>query len=219
MTKHRYNIHFGNFLDFTDITMNLSDLWEVEDGIVMFHSRHVDPREEINFYDVNDGDRKLANMTYYETGARYSGANYVYNWTADREFGWMAGASDPGISKVRIEGIRCINPDCDLEELEDLPIPEETEFWSNSTTWPDGVVPTSGSVEILPGTNVIYDLEDSPVFDVLTVNGQLSFIDDEEYLPNVNLNVKHIFVRAGNLLIGTEEEPYQAKASITLHGN
>lgn len=160
---------------------------------------------------------QLANMTYID--GRYSGANYVYNWTDDREFGWQASAMGDDIRKVRIEGIRCINPDCDLVELEDLPIPEETEFWSNSTTWPDGVVPTGGNVEIPPGTNVIYDLEDSPIFDVLTVNGQLSFIDDKDYLPKVNLNVKHIFVRAGNLLIGSADEPYQAEASITLHGN
>lgn len=45
VTSHRYSIHFGNFLDFEELTMNLSTLWDKADGTVFFHSRHVDVRE------------------------------------------------------------------------------------------------------------------------------------------------------------------------------
>ena len=34
----------------------------------------------------------------------------------------------------------------------------------------------------------------------------------------MNLNCKYIFVRAGQLAIGSEEEPFQANAKITLFG-
>ena len=69
-------------------------------------------------------------------------------------------------------------------------------------------MPTEGDVDIIPGLWIIYDLEDSPIFDVITVNGRLSFLDDAENLPNLNLNCKYIFVRAGELVIGSEEEPF-----------
>jgi len=63
-------------------------------------------------------------------------------------------------------------------------------------------------VNIIPGLHIIYDLADSPLFDVITVNGKLSFLDDKENFPNMNLNCKYIFVRAGQLAIGSEEEPF-----------
>jgi len=136
----------------------------------------------------------IANMTY--STDLTSGANYVYNWTDTREFGWKATMSGDLVSNVRIKGIRCVNPDCDLEDIEPIPITDYG-YWSEPGSWPDGVVPTSGSVDIIPGLWIIYDLEDSPVFDVITVNGRLTFLDDADKLPNLNLNCKYIFVRAG----------------------
>lgn len=67
-------------------------------------------------------------MTYFEE--KTSGANYVYNATKTREFGWFASMLDSGVKNVRMEGIRCVNVDCDLEDVDDIPISEETELWS-----------------------------------------------------------------------------------------
>lgn len=69
-------------------------------------------------------------MTYFDD--KTSGANYVYNDTDTREFGWFASMQDSGVQDVRMEGIRCVNVDCDLEEVPDIPISEETELWSLS---------------------------------------------------------------------------------------
>lgn len=156
-------------------------------------------------------------MSYFDDPS--SGANYVYNWTADREFGWKASREGNDTTDVRIEGVRCIDPSCNLTDVPDIPISDETKYWSNASTWGNEIVPTGGDVEILPGENIIYDLADSPVFDVLTVNGRLTFLDDAAYLPKLNLNAKHIFVRAGELLIGNDTNPFQAEATITLYGD
>ena len=43
-------------------------------------------------------------------------------------------------------------------------------------------------------------------------------MDDAGDHEKLNLNAKHIFVRAGELLIGSADAPYQAEASITLYG-
>ena len=116
-----------------------------------------------------------------------------------------------------MEGIRCINPDCDLEEIEPIEITDYG-YWSNATSWPEGEVPTGGDVTITSTMWIIYDLEDSPVFDLITVNGRLSFLDEPEILPDLNLNTHYIFVRGGELLIGSADEPYSANAKITLFG-
>lgn len=155
-------------------------------------------------------------MTYWDEDT--SGSNFVYNDTDTREFGWRASLRGDGVNKVRMEGIRCVAVDCDLEEIDDVPISDVEKLWSLTTTWPDGVVPEGPDVTILPGENIIYDLEDSPIFDVVTVNGRLTFMDDVTQHAKLNLNAKHIFVRAGELLIGSEDAPYEAEAKITLYG-
>ena len=61
---------------------------------------------------------------------------------------------------------------------------------------------------------MIYDIEDSPILEYLEINGRLTFLQGS----NLTLNTKYIFVRAGQLIIGTEEEPFLGNASIVLYG-
>ena len=61
---------------------------------------------------------------------------------------------------------------------------------------------------------MIYDLEESPILEYLEINGRLTFL----YGYNLTLKTKYIFVRAGQLIIGTEEEPYFGSARIVLYG-
>ena len=76
-----------------------------------------------------------------------------------------------------IEGLRCSAPDptlgC-LETLELVPVGAPM-LWSEPRTWDfaTGEVPTGGDVNIPPGYYIVYDLEDSPVYDIITVNGVL----------------------------------------------
>jgi hypothetical protein len=43
---------------------------------------------------------------------------------------------------------------------------------------------------------MIYDLEDGPHFNIVTVNGWLTF-QNGEGAGNIHLHAKHIYVRAG----------------------
>jgi hypothetical protein len=61
---------------------------------------------------------------------------------------------------------------------------------------------------------MILDIEETPILDVLDVNGMLIFSDEMD----VHLRVHRIFVRAGELHIGNETNRYQHNALITLHG-
>jgi hypothetical protein len=193
VTGKRYHVHWGTALDFDTMTMTLSNRWTAADEPVRFHSTHIDVRQAINFYDVNNGNEIVANMTYFSDNS--SGTNYVYNDTETREFGWRATVANGGGNSIRMEGIRCV-ADCEDELGPEEPL-GEAKLWSDPTSWPSGEVPVSGDVMINLGENIIYDLEDSPIFDLVTVNGALTFLDDADNLPKLNLNAHFVYVRAG----------------------
>lgn len=61
---------------------------------------------------------------------------------------------------------------------------------------------------------MVFDMNPSPVYQLIRVNGILTFDDSRD----THLNCKHLFIRTGELHIGSEEKPMQKKARITLHG-
>lgn len=63
-------------------------------------------------------------------------------------------------------------------------------------------------MHIEPGWNIVLD-EETPVLGLVTVNGRLSFYDAG---IDTHLHAKHIYVRAGELLIGSEAEPFKSSA-------
>jgi len=66
------------------------------------------------------------------------------------------------------------------------------------------------------GKHVIYDFEEEiPILGLLTIDGILEFNRGS----NLELKAKQIYVRDGELLIGTEHEPFQEMAQITLYGD
>jgi hypothetical protein len=61
---------------------------------------------------------------------------------------------------------------------------------------------------------MVFNMNPSPVYNLIRVNGNFTFA------PNVttHLRAKHIFIRAGELNIGTKEFPMNQSARITLYG-
>jgi hypothetical protein len=116
---------------------------------------------------------------------------------------------------IKLTGHRCITT-C-VEEVDfDVEVEDRIRYWSVPEDWPDGVLPAEGEdVHIEPAWNMVYDLEEpSPVFQLVRINGNLTFAPDMD----LNFRAKHIFIRAGNLNLGTPEEPLTANVNITLHG-
>jgi hypothetical protein len=102
----------------------------------------------------------------------------------------------------------------EIDEVEE--VEEIYKYFSDASLWPDGVVPGEGDeVHIESGWNMILDIEETPIFGLVRVNGQLSFSNETD----VHLRANYIFIRAGELLIGSETYPYPNTAKITLYGN
>jgi hypothetical protein len=58
------------------------------------------------------------------------------------------------------------------------------------------------------------DVANTSVFTLVRINGILRFKDDMD----ITFRAKHIFIRAGQLLIGTKEKPHNGKVDIILMG-
>ena len=88
----------------------------------------------------------------------------------------------------------------------------KTVRWSDPAAWPDGKVPGKGDeVTIAQDTEVILDV-DAPALRSLTVDGKLTFSDDRD----IALESEWIYLRGGELQIGSEDRPHTRKATITL---
>jgi hypothetical protein len=115
---------------------------------------------------------------------------------------------------VTFKAHRCDGP-CN-EDVAVVATENRTRYWSNTADWPEGEFPEEGKdVIIQPGWNMIYDLEESPIYKVIQINGILTFKNESD----AHLHAEHIFVRAGELHIGSPEFPFLHKAKITLHGS
>jgi hypothetical protein len=107
---------------------------------------------------------------------------------------------------MKMTGHRCAGS-CN-EVINETNITENrTRYWSNAADWENGTAPVEGGdAHVLSGWNMVYDLEESPIYKLIRVNGILTFKNDSN--TTLHLRAKHIFVRAGELHIGSKEYPF-----------
>ena len=84
--------------------------------------------------------------------------------------------------------------------------------WSDPAAWPGGKVPAAGDAVVIPrDTEVVLDV-DAKGLRSLTVDGKLTFSNERD----LELETEWIYLRGGELEIGTEARPHTRKATITL---
>jgi hypothetical protein len=107
-----------------------------------------------------------------------------------------------------------------LSVVEEKPMENRTRLWSNPKDWPNNTVPVEGNdVEVMSGWDMIFDLNDSsPIYNRVTINGRLTFKNDSTNNDTMHLKAHHIFVRAGELNIGSKNHTFTKKAHISLWG-
>jgi hypothetical protein len=213
-------VHWGEGLDFTSMRVELSDLWEETDYNVVFNMNFTDVREAINVTTNYGSGVQVMNQTFDNKPISEwtQGDNVLYNATEIREFWMVLNYKDPELGReLLLEGLQCISGTCVLDgSVEEVPMEEGSRLWSDPTSWPAGVVPgEEEEVEVESGWNMYYDLETSPTYKSITVNGRLSFYD----ATDVSLRTRRLFVRAGELFIGNTTHPFTNNAVITLVGD
>ena len=86
--------------------------------------------------------------------------------------------------------------------------------WSQVNTWLNDEPPVTGDSVVIPEDQTILMDVSPPRLNWLQVNGMLVF--DRK---NLNLDATYILVYGGILEVGTEDEPFEQEATITLHGD
>lgn len=139
----------------------------------------------------------------------------LQNATEIREFTFAVNGNS-NIKNLKLRGLQCISGTCPQDTVAPVPISGDALFWSDVASWPElGRLPMEGEdVQILPGKWIVLDIE-TPILNLVTINGRLSFYDADR---PINLQAKQVYVRAGELLIGEEAAPFQESAQITLYG-
>jgi len=117
-----------------------------------------------------------------------------------------------------MKGYRC-DGHCETIKIKNSAESENrTRYWNVSTDWTNNnnTIPVEGDdVHIEPGWNMVFNLNSSsPVYKLVRLNGNLTF----DNTTDTHLKAKHIFIRNGELNIGSKEYPMEKNARITLFG-
>lgn len=190
----------------------MSSRWTKTDYGIHFVHNFTDVRAAV--YVVTAGvNITNETLTTLSASKLSTGDNVIYNDTATREVHFYVNGKNYSRNPVTMIGVRCID-NC-LSSLNTTVIEDTIRYWSDPTSWTSGAVPVEGEdVEIESGWNMVLDVAITPLVNILTINGRLSFKEDTD----LQLNANYIFVRAGQLFIGNKTHPFTANANIVLHG-
>lgn len=192
---------------------DLSSRWTTADKGLYFVHNFTDVRAKVDF--ITGGDT-IANETLTQKANSLweTGDNIVYNDTETREMHFVINGKNQTRKTLRVVGHRCIGA-C-LPVIDASGIETAYRRWSNPASWPNNQIPLEGAdVVIQPSWNMLYDIEESPIFNMIQINGRLTFEDGSK---DLHLRSKYIFIRAGEMIIGNPEDPYKRNAKITLFG-
>ncbi|EDQ93048.1 uncharacterized protein MONBRDRAFT_22411 [Monosiga brevicollis MX1] len=87
--------------------------------------------------------------------------------------------------------------------------------WSQVNTWVNDEPPIEGDTVVIPADQVVLMDVTPPKLFLLLVQGQLIFED----MQDLELHASYIWVQGGLLEVGTEDVPFQHRATITLYGD
>jgi len=93
-------------------------------------------------------------------------------------------------------------------------------YWSSRITWGQEFLPVDDEmVYVPPGLTLVMDIDHSPKLKAILVEGFFLIKPEADPQHERTLTSQYIFIRNGEMVIGTEEEPYTSKLTITLTGN
>lgn len=218
VTGHRYRLHWEAGLDFESLKIEVSERWETTDKDIRMVFNFTEKTEAVNITTNygGAGSIQIENNTL-ATGTK-SGDYQLRNATEVREFEILINGKDTTRSKLRVDRHECIHGKCPIEAVEDMNLPDKPSPWSDKASW-GGVLPIDGDeLEIKNNMWIELDLAETPKLKKLEINGRLSVKVDKDNLPAIKLQSFLIWVRAGELLVGTAEAPFEQMFTVELLG-
>jgi hypothetical protein len=213
--------------------MTQSEEWKVTDHPIHLVHNWTDIRANIEVRVGGKNGYLVENNTIPANSADYQfGHNLIQNGTSGidpstnhslRETHWLVNGKNRSANPYHertlfFKGYRCWPVNSCVEKINLNATTEAApRYWSDKTNWPNNTLPKEGDdIHIEPGWNMIYDLNDSsPVYKLVRVNGNFTFQQDGK---DKHFRCKHLFIRNGQLIVGTKEDPFRANATIGLYG-
>jgi len=214
VTGHKYKIHWSTGIEFEKMNLDIAENWEMTDKPIELVFNHTEERVSINV--TYEGTLMPNETGAFDETALSTGMN-KHRWS-DRELDLVITGNDHPANNPYKEThlkLEAIMPNEVVEVIVEKETESDFRLWSNTTNWPNNELPKEGDyVEIPSGWKMLLDIAETPIFTMVTINGELHFSDDLD----VHLQAFHILVRAGELHIGNETKPHTRNALITLHG-
>jgi len=166
VTGHHYRMHWQTGLDFLNMAMTISERWTDRDRYIKFVMNFTDVREAVNITNVATGEL-IPNDTIDMNMNNWNlGDNLILNDTETREIHVYASGENDLERQITFLGLECLY-DC-YDSVEEVELETDIRYWSNASSWTSGAVPVEGEyVEIESGWNMYFDIEESPVLDVM----------------------------------------------------
>lgn len=90
------------------------------------------------------------------------------------------------------------------------------DLWSSPWTWGGDAPPDVGTIVLIDGGKTVYFDTMTPILKALIIDNASLIFDDNQ---DVSLNAEYILVvNGGRLQVGTETNPFQHNAVITMYG-
>ena len=92
--------------------------------------------------------------------------------------------------------------------------------WSDAQTWGYDLSPQDGeAVNIPQGLHLLFDIDVGPKLSFVNVEGSLIFPPDSDPDHQRSFDAHYILVKGGYMEVGTEENRYTSKLTITMHSS
>jgi hypothetical protein len=80
-------------------------------------------------------------------------------------------------TSLTLTGHRCVGSCNEVVEF-NVEVENRTRYWNTSSDWPNNTIPgVDEDVHIEPGWNMVFDMGESPVYRLIRVNGNLTFLN------------------------------------------
>ena len=189
VTGHKYRWFFdAGQLDIQNMKIDVSLRWQPTDKYLLLNLPYTDNREHIDIYRSYNQVYATSSSTGLIADNTLQQSNYA-NWESGfnfndkltkREFNMVITGNPAGSRTLQLNGVRCRD---NLVPWCAPPIPPTsctgtTKLWSAPATWPSGVLPADGdNVTIPSGEIIVFDLAESPILNLIKVDGCLEFLN------------------------------------------
>lgn len=223
ISGYEYKVHVAQGADIgaMNVAYSYKELLGGETAGVVVHFNHTEKAENFKLTYTNSATSTKESVTRTETQltaastAIKMGDYHMNNVTRHLSIKFDGQNNDRRTFTYTKE--ECITAGgCNSKLPAEGEIEETPRYWSKPGSWTNGKVPVEGDIVEIDSTwNMILDVTNPPVLKTLEINGRLTIQNDG---GNYHLQAYLIYVRKGELIVGTKDVPFTGTMKFTLHG-